>query len=48
MNLEDADLVPDLEGNEILCRSIKGAGVPMPPPGCTVFVRPVEKDGGEP
>jgi YVTN family beta-propeller protein len=48
MNLEEADLVPDLEGNEILWRSIKGAGVPMPPPRRTVFVRSIEKDDKEP
>jgi len=47
MNLEEADQVPDLEGNEILWRSIKGAGVPMPPPRRTAFVRPIDKDRDE-
>jgi hypothetical protein len=42
MNLdEEADLAPDLELNEILWQSVRGAGSVMPPPVHAAFVRPV-------
>jgi len=42
MNLdEEADLAPDLELNEILWQSVRGAGSAMPPPVHAAFVRPV-------
>jgi YVTN family beta-propeller protein len=39
MNLEEADLAPELELNEIIWRSIRGADSPMPPPRRAAFVR---------
>jgi YVTN family beta-propeller protein len=39
---EQADRAPDLELNEILWRSVRGADSPMPPPVHAAFVRPVE------
>jgi DNA-binding beta-propeller fold protein YncE len=42
MNLdEEADLAPDIAFNEIIWRSVRGAGSPMPPPVHAAFVRPV-------
>ena len=41
MNLAEADRVPDLEGDEILWKAIKGAASIMPPPRHAAFVRPV-------
>ena len=46
MNLAEADLAPELELNEILWKSIKGADSPMPPPRRAAFIRPVA-DGDE-
>ena len=46
MNLREADLAPDLELNEIIWRSVKGANSPMPPPRHAAFIRAV--DGDEP
>ena len=46
MNLVEADLAPELELNEILWKSVRGADAVMPPPIRAAFVRPVE-DGGE-
>jgi DNA-binding beta-propeller fold protein YncE len=43
MNLHEADLAPELELNEILWKSVRGAASPMPPPVHAAFVRPVEK-----
>jgi hypothetical protein len=49
MNLREADLAPELELNEIIWRSVKGASSPMPPPRRAAFVRVVEHDeAGEP
>jgi len=45
MNLEEADMAPEIELNEILWRSIRGANSPMPPPRRAAFVRPVEVEG---
>jgi len=40
MDWSDADLTPEEPLNEILWHAMKGAGVPMPPPRRSVFVRP--------
>jgi len=40
MNLVEADRAPDLELNEIVWRSVRGSGCPMPPPVRAAFVRP--------
>jgi len=49
MNLEEPDRAPDLELNEILWKSVRGAASPMPPPVHAAWVRPVgegeEADG---
>ena len=44
MNLDEADMAPELELNEILWRSIRGADSPMPPPRRAAFVRPAETE----
>jgi YVTN family beta-propeller protein len=44
MNLEEADRAPDLELNEILWKSVRGADSPMPPPVRAAFVWPVEEE----
>jgi len=46
MDLDEADRAPDRELNEIVWRSVRGAGSPMPPPVHAAFVRPVA-DGDE-
>jgi DNA-binding beta-propeller fold protein YncE len=40
MNFTDADLTPEEPLNEVIWASVKGPGVPMPPPRRSVFVRP--------
>jgi len=40
MDFSDADLTPEEGLNEIIWASVKGPGVPMPPPRRSVFVRP--------
>ena len=50
MNLEEPDRAPDLELNEILWKSVRGAASPMPPPVHAAFVRPVgeeDEDGDD-
>jgi YVTN family beta-propeller protein len=47
MNLEEADLAPELELNEILWKSVRGAASPMPPPVHAAFVRPVAVRDGD-
>ncbi len=49
MNLEDADMAPELELNEILWRSIHGPLSVMPPPRRTGFIRSIgdDDDAGE-
>ena len=42
MNLAEADRVPDLQGDEILWKAIKGAGSVMPPPRHAAFVSAVK------
>jgi hypothetical protein len=44
MNLRDADMAPELELNEILWQSIRGAGSVMPPPRRTGFIRSIGDD----
>jgi hypothetical protein len=44
MNLKEADLAPDLELNQIIWKSVRGADSVMPPPRRTAFVRPIEGD----
>jgi YVTN family beta-propeller protein len=41
MELGEADLAPELELNEILWKSVRGASSPMPPPVHAAFVRGV-------
>jgi sugar lactone lactonase YvrE len=50
MNLDEADRAPEQEFNEILWKSVKGAGSPMPPPVRAAFIRPArtDPDDGEP
>jgi YVTN family beta-propeller protein len=40
MDMHEADLAPDLELNEIIWKSIRGADSQMPPPVRTAFIRP--------
>ena len=49
MNLRDADMAPELELNEILWQSIRGATAVMPPPRRTGFIRSIgdDDDAGE-
>ena len=47
MNLRDADRAPELELNEILWRSIRGADSVMPPPRRTGFIRSIEEENEE-
>jgi YVTN family beta-propeller protein len=49
MDLHEADLAPDLELNEILWKSVRGADSPMPPPVHAAFVRGVgeEREGDD-
>ena len=44
MNLREADLAPELELNEIIWRSIRGADSPMPPPRRAAFIRVTENE----
>ena len=46
MNLREADLAPELELNEIIWRSVRGANSPMPPPVRAAFVLPRRADPG--
>ncbi len=45
MDLDEADRAPDRELNEIIWRSVRGAGSAMPPPVHASFVRPLELEG---
>jgi len=47
MDFHEVDLAPERELNEILWKSVRGAGSPMPPPVHAAFVRPVEEHGGD-
>jgi len=47
MNLREADLAPELELNEIIWRSIRGADSPMAPPRRAAFIRVTGDDDDE-
>jgi DNA-binding beta-propeller fold protein YncE len=47
MNLEEADMAPELELNEILWKSVRGAHSAMPPPVRAAFVRPLREEEEE-
>jgi hypothetical protein len=47
MYLAEADLAPERELNEIVWRSVRGAGSPMPPPRRAGFIRIVGGDDDE-
>jgi hypothetical protein len=47
MNLKEADLAPEIELNDIVWRSIRGADSPMPPPRRAAFIRPLADDDRE-
>ncbi len=44
LNLAEADAIPDIEFNEIIWKSIKGADSEMPPPTRSAFVRVIKSD----
>jgi YVTN family beta-propeller protein len=44
LDLDEADRVPDIAGNEILWKAVRGQDSPMPPPVRAAFIRPVRKD----
>jgi hypothetical protein len=48
MDFTREDRAPDLQLNEILWRSVKGANSPMPPPRRSIFVRPAVAGDGDP
>ena len=45
MNLEEADMAPEIELNEIIWRSVRGAHSPMPPPKRAAFIAERERPG---
>jgi hypothetical protein len=47
MYLAEADRAPDLELNEIVWRSVRGAASPMPPPRRAAFIRVADTDEDE-
>jgi hypothetical protein len=47
MNFSEADRTPELELNEIIWMSIRGAGAKMPPPVRAAFVRSAETEERE-
>jgi YVTN family beta-propeller protein len=44
MNFDEPDRAPERELNEIVWKSVRGAGSPMPPPVRSAFVRPGKED----
>jgi YVTN family beta-propeller protein len=44
MNLDEPDRAPDRELNEIVWKSVRGAGSPMPPPVRSALVRTADED----
>ena len=44
MNFDEADLTPELELNEILWKSVRGADSPMPPPVRAGFIKVIDDD----
>ena len=47
MNLQEADMAPELELNQIIWQSIHGAGSVMPPPKRTGFIKPIRGADGD-
>ena len=47
MNFLEADLTPELELNEILWMSVRGADAKMPPPIRSAFIRGIESEEEE-
>ena len=47
MKLDEADLAPELELNEIIWKATRGRDAVMPPPRRTAFVRPIADDDEE-
>jgi YVTN family beta-propeller protein len=47
MNLQDADMAPELELNQIIWQSIHGAGSVMPPPRRTGFIKSIRGGDGD-
>jgi hypothetical protein len=47
MYLAEADLAPELELNEIVWKSVRGAHSPMPPPVRAAFIKAVPRAGGD-
>jgi len=47
MNLEEADRAPDLELNEIIWKSVRGAASVMPPPVRAAFIKRMDEDEDE-
>ena len=43
MNLEEADMAPELALNEVLWKSVRGSSSPMPPPVRAAFIRSMPK-----
>ncbi len=43
LDLDEADRVPDIYGNEILWKTVRGEDCPMPPPVHAAFVRPLSQ-----
>ena len=44
LDTDEADRVPDIAGNEILWKAVRGEDCPMPPPVHAAFVRPLRED----
>lgn len=47
MRLDQADLAPERELNEVIWKSVRGKGSVMPPPVRAAFVRPIEDDAAD-
>ena len=47
MNLQEADLAPELALNQVIWKSVRGASSEMPAPVRAAFVRAIEDDGDE-
>jgi hypothetical protein len=43
MDLREADRAPELELNQVIWKSVRGAGSEMPPPVRSAFVRPIRE-----
>jgi len=44
LDLHEADRIPDIAGNEILWKSVRGQASAMPPPVRAAWVRPRAED----